>query len=142
MEAPVTSRFQVLPSGVRLVRLGAGEHGWLKEYRQILLAGADDFLRRSQLAGTPEGVLMELSVSLESPWRAVWLVLRSDFRLIGWAIAEVRAGFGQAPEVFAVGVYSVPAEGAARGLSGSGGCHPRLGSDSWGHARHLRHTTD
>ena len=108
VEAPVTARFQVLPSGVRLVRLGSGEHGWLTEYRQILLAGAEDFLRRSQLTGTPEGVLMELSVSLESPWRAVWLVLRPDFRLIGWAIAEVRAGFGQAPEVFAVGVYLFP----------------------------------
>jgi GNAT superfamily N-acetyltransferase len=106
MAAP--SRVQMLESGVRLVRLGASDHGWLQEYRPILLRSAEDFLRRSRLAGTPEGVLGELHAALEVPWRAVWLVLHPDYRLIGFALAEMRASFGEAPEVFAVGMYLYP----------------------------------
>jgi GNAT superfamily N-acetyltransferase len=102
------SRVHMLDSGVRVVRLGARDHGWLQEYRPILLRSAEDFLRRSQLAGTPEGVLLELHAALEVPWRAVWFVLRPDYRLIGFALAEVRASFGEAPEVFAVGMYLYP----------------------------------
>jgi GNAT superfamily N-acetyltransferase len=108
VEAQANSRLQILPSGVRLVRLGANDHGWLQEYRPILLRSAEDFLRRSQLAGTPEGVLGELDAALEVPWRAVWLVLHPDYRLIGFALAEMRASFGEAPEVFAVGMYLYP----------------------------------
>jgi hypothetical protein len=102
------SRVHMLDSGVRLVRLGARDHGWLQEYHPILFRSAEDFLRRSQLAGTPEGVLLELNAALEVPWRAVWFVLRPDYRLIGFALAEVRASFGEAPEVFAVGMYLYP----------------------------------
>jgi hypothetical protein len=108
METPADARLHILPSGVRIVRLGASDHGWVQEYHRILLRSAEDFLRRSQLAGTPEGVLLELNAALEMPWRAVWLVLRSDYRLIGFALAEVRASFGEAPEVFAVGMYLYP----------------------------------
>jgi GNAT superfamily N-acetyltransferase len=108
VEPRADSRLQVLPSEIRIVRLGPGHEGWLKEYADTLRHQAEDFLKRSGLAGNPDGVLTELVLSLDSPWRAVWLVLRPNYRLIGFAVAELRASFGQAPEVFAIGMYLYP----------------------------------
>jgi hypothetical protein len=108
VETQADSRMQVLPSEIRIVRLGPGHDRWLHEYADTLRHQAEDFLKRSGLAGNPDGVLTEFLLSLDSPWRAVWLVVRPNYRLIGWAVAEVRASFGQAPEVFAIGMYLYP----------------------------------
>jgi GNAT superfamily N-acetyltransferase len=108
VETQADSRMQVLPSEIRIVRLGPGHDRWLHEYADTLRHQAEDFLKRSGLAGNPDGVLTEFLLSLNSPWRAVWLVVRPNYRLIGWAVAELRASFGEAPEVFAVGMYLYP----------------------------------
>jgi hypothetical protein len=108
VEMQTDSRMQVLPSEIRIVRLGPGHDGWLREYGDTLRHQAKDFLRRAGMTGDPEGVVTELALSLDSPWRAVWLVLRPNYRLIGFAVAELRASFGQAPEVFAIGMYLYP----------------------------------
>ena len=108
VETPADSRMQVLPSEIRIVRLGPGHDGWLHEYGDTLRHQAEDFLRRAGITGDPEGVVTELALSLDSPWRAVWLVLRPNYRLIGFAVAELRASFGQALEVFAIGMYLYP----------------------------------
>jgi hypothetical protein len=96
------------PSGERLVRLGPGDLGWLVEFRQILLRSATDFLRRAKMAGTPEGMLEELAGSLAQPQRAVWLVPRPDYRLLGFAIAEVSASFGGPLAGVGVATYLYP----------------------------------
>jgi hypothetical protein len=98
-------RVQVLPSGVRFVRLEPGDEGWLVEYEQTLRLAAEDFLKRAHLPGTVDGVLQELAASLAHPARAVWLVLWQDYRCIGFAIAEVSAQFGGPRTVLAVATY-------------------------------------
>jgi GNAT superfamily N-acetyltransferase len=108
VETRADSRMQMLPSEIRIVRLGPGHDGWLHEYAETLRHQATDFLQRAGIPGDPDGVLSELVLSLDSPWRAVWLVLRPNYRLIGWAVAELRASFGQAPEVFAIAMYVYP----------------------------------
>jgi hypothetical protein len=107
--APHTpQRLQILSSGVRIVRLGPMDHGWLAEYRSILFHSAQDFVRRAHLPGTPEAVLEELAMSLTNPSRAVWLVLRPDYGLLGFALAEVSSSFGAPPAVIAMAVYLFP----------------------------------
>ena len=142
VETQTDSRMQVLPSDIRIVRLGPGYDGWLQEYADMLRHQAEDFLRRAGMTGDPEGVVTELALSLDSPWRAVWLVLRPNYRLIGFAVAELRASFGQAPRGVCHRDVPLSEESAARGLSGPGSSHPRLGSEPGGLARHLRHATD
>jgi hypothetical protein len=79
----------VLPSGVRLVRLGPGDGAWLIEYEKILRVAAQDFLRRARLPGVPEGVLDGLWTALDDPQQAVWLVLDPAYRLLGFAWVKV-----------------------------------------------------
>ena len=107
-EPLVSSRLTVLPTGVRIIRLGQGDGGWLRELEAILRISAKDFLQRSGVAGTPEAVLEELAWSLAHPHRAVWLVLTAEYRLLGFALAELRSSFGAPPEVFSVGTYLYP----------------------------------
>jgi hypothetical protein len=115
MTVEVQPRFQVLPSGIRIVRLGPTDHGWLAEYRAILDRSVQDFLRRAHVPGTPAAVLEELAGSLAIPTRAVWLVLRPDYGLLGFALAELRALFGAPPEVFCLAAYLYPRR-PARGI--------------------------
>jgi hypothetical protein len=102
------SRLTVLASGVRVVRLESGDQGWLTEFEPILRISAKDFLKRSGAAGTPEGVLEELAQSLWHPHRAIWLVLTAEYRLLGFALAELRASFGAPPELFTIVAYLYP----------------------------------
>jgi hypothetical protein len=116
VEAPADARLQILPSGVRIVRLGPRDHGWLAEYRGLLALSARDFVRRAHLPGTPEAVLEELARSLTDPSRAVWLVLRPDYGLLGFALAEVSSSFGAPPAVVAMAVYLFPRRRTPRTL--------------------------
>ena len=105
---PADSRLDILPSGVRIVRLGARDDVWLREYDKILRGAAQDFLTRSHQAGTPEGVIEELAMALTHPQRAVWLVVRADYRLLGFALAEIVQEFGAPPRVFVQAAYLWP----------------------------------
>lgn len=102
------SRITVLSSGVRVVRLQAGDQGWIQEFEPILRIAAKDFLQRSGAEGTPEGVLAEVAQSLWSPHRAVWLALTDEYRLLGFALAELRSSFGAPPELFTIVTYLYP----------------------------------
>jgi hypothetical protein len=105
---PEAERFQILPSGARIVRLGLGEDGWLREYQKILRISAQDFLSRAHQAGTPDGVLDALDAALGRRDQAVWLVLQGDYRLLGFALAEVRQDFDAPPHVFVIAAYLYP----------------------------------
>jgi GNAT superfamily N-acetyltransferase len=108
-EATAADRFQILPSGIKIARLGAGDQGWLVEFRQILEIAAADFLRRAHQAGTPTGVIDDLAHALEQPHQAVWVVVDPAFRLRGFALAEIRTGeFGCAPRAFVPAAYLYP----------------------------------
>jgi len=105
----VSDRFRILPSGIRIARLGSGDQGWLIEFRQILAIAAADFLRRAHQAGTPEGLIEDLSRALESPHRAVWVIVDPAFRLRGFALAEILGGeFGLPPRAFVSAAYLYP----------------------------------
>jgi hypothetical protein len=106
--AAVDARFHVLPSGVRIVRLGAPHGGWLREYDKVLRVAAADFLRRGHVPGTAEGVVQELAAALASPRQAVFLVLRHDFALLGFALAELSSIFGGPRTAVAVATYLRP----------------------------------
>jgi hypothetical protein len=108
MVAELPGRVQTLVQGVRLVRLGPGEQGWIQEFEQILRIAAEDFLRRSDTPGTPDGVLQELAASLDVPTRAVWLALTAEYRLLGFALAECMQFCGGPIEVVALAVYLYP----------------------------------
>lgn len=101
-------RLDILPTGVRLVRLEAGDEGWLREFEKILLVAAKDFLARAHQAGTPEGVVAELHAALWSPARAVWFVLTPEYRLLGFALAEIVQEFAAPPRVFVQAAYLYP----------------------------------
>jgi hypothetical protein len=107
-EMAADPRLTVLPSGIRLVRLGVGDAAWVQEYEKILHAAAQDFLRRAQQAGTPEGVLDELRRALTQESRAVWFVLQPDYRFLGFALAEIVQEFGAPPRVFVQAAYLYP----------------------------------
>ena len=109
-------RVQVLPSGVRFIRLEPGDEGWLVEYERILRLAAEDFLRRAHVPGTVDGVLQELAASLEHPARAVWLVLWPDYRCLGFACAEVAAQFGGPRTVTAIATYLHPTKRTPRAV--------------------------
>jgi hypothetical protein len=106
VEAP--ERYQVLACGVRIVRLGAEQAGWLREYDKVLRVAAADFLRRGHVPGTPEGVVQELTAALASPQQAVFLVLRHDFVLLGFALVECSTIFGGPVTGVAVATYLRP----------------------------------
>ena len=102
-------RFRILPSGVKIARLGSGDQGWLVEFRQILEIAAADFLKRAHQAGTVAGVIDDLDRALEHPHQAVWVVVDPAFRLRGFALAEIRAGeFGGPPRAFVQAAYLYP----------------------------------
>jgi len=104
----VDTRLTVLPSGVRIVRLGVGDDEWVREYEKILTIAAQDFLTRAQQAGTPEGVIEELRDALAQAHRAVWFVLQADYRFLGFALAEIVWEFGAPPRVFVQAAYLYP----------------------------------
>jgi GNAT superfamily N-acetyltransferase len=85
------SRYQVLESGVRLVRLehGPAGLGWLREYRPILRAAAADFLKRGKLEGDRDVVVDELAEIL-SVGGSVWLVVDAEYRLLGFGAMRLR----------------------------------------------------
>lgn len=107
-DAAAVTRFRILPCGVRVVRLGPADGGWLVEYQKILRIACQDFLKRGHIPGTPEGVLADLASALAEPARAVWLALRPDYSFLGFALAEVSASFGGPPSVVAVATYLYP----------------------------------
>lgn len=102
------TRLAILPTGVRIVRLGIGDAAWLREYEKILRVAAKDFLTRAHQAGTPEGVLAELADALSALHRAVWFVLTPDYRFLGFALAEIVQEFGAPPRVFVQAAYLYP----------------------------------
>jgi hypothetical protein len=81
-------RYQVLDSGVRIVRLGPGDAGWLREYQAILRSAARDFFKRAHLEGEPDVLLAELEEIL-SLGGAVWLVVDAQYRLLGFAAGRL-----------------------------------------------------
>jgi hypothetical protein len=99
---------EVLPSGVRIVRLGPGNDWWLDEYQRILHIAAEDFLRRARLPGTPEGVLERLRMAVYEPMQSVWMVLDPSYRLIGFALVTIQSPFGGPPVASAPVVYLYP----------------------------------
>lgn len=104
----VDTRLDILPSGIRIVRLGTGDGFWLEEYRRILLVAAKDFLSRSRIPGTPEGVLLRLSAAVALPTQAVWLVLDPAYRMIGFAWVTLSSIFGGPIVASAPAVYLYP----------------------------------
>jgi hypothetical protein len=108
VSAAVDSRLQVLPSGVRIIRLGATHGGWLREYDKVLRVAAADFLRRGHVPGTAEGVVQELAAALAVPQQAVFFVLRQDFAFLGFALAELSSIFGGPLTAVAVATYLRP----------------------------------
>jgi hypothetical protein len=101
-------RFQILPSGVRIARLAEGDDAWIVEYEKILKIAAQDFLRRAHQTGTVEGVLEDLSRALAQAHQAVWFVLRQDYRLLGFALAELVREFGAPPRAYVQAAYLYP----------------------------------
>jgi hypothetical protein len=93
---------------VRIVRLDVAHGGWLLEYEKVLRVAAADFLRRGHVPGTAEGVVQELAAALASPHQAVFLVLRHDFALLGFALAELSSIFGGPLTGVAVATYLRP----------------------------------
>jgi hypothetical protein len=106
--ADAPSRFDILPSGIRLVRLGPDDEVWVREYEKILSVSAQDFLARAGQAGTPEGVVAEVRDALTQESRAVWFVLQPDYRFLGFALAEIVREFGAPPRVFVQATYLYP----------------------------------
>jgi GNAT superfamily N-acetyltransferase len=102
------ARLEVLPSGVRIIRLGPGEAFWLEEYQRILLVAAEDFLKRARIPGTPAGVLTRLTRAVHEPYQAVWLVLDPAYRLIGFAWVILSSPFAGPPVAVAPAVYLYP----------------------------------
>jgi GNAT superfamily N-acetyltransferase len=85
----VDERIQILANGVRLVRLEGADSAWLREYAPILRVAAKDFLARSQQPGEAARVVAELGDVL-THGGAVWLVVDSQYRLLGFASACLR----------------------------------------------------
>ena len=108
LESKPEAQLEILPSGVRVIRLGEGDGFWLEEYQKILLVAAKDFLARSRLPGTPEGVLTRLAIAVYEPNQAVWLVLDAEYRLIGFAWVVLSSPFGGPPIASAPAVYLYP----------------------------------
>jgi hypothetical protein len=108
------SRLAILPSGVRIVRLGPGDEGWLEEYQRILLIAAGDFLVRSGTLGTPEGVVARLRLGVGDPSQAVWLVLDPSYRLIGFSLLALSCPFGGPLVSGTLAVYLYPRKRHAR----------------------------
>jgi hypothetical protein len=106
--AEAADRFRILESGVRIARLGTGDGGWLVEYDKILRIAAQDFLRRAHQPGTVDGVLDELARALAEPHKAVWFILQRDYRLLGFALAEIAQDFGSTPRAFVQAAYLYP----------------------------------
>jgi GNAT superfamily N-acetyltransferase len=108
VQPDVPTRFRVLPSGVRFVRLGPGDDGWLVEYQKILRIAAADFLKRGKIAGTADGVVQNLSESLAVPTRGVWLVLTPQYQLLGFALTELASLFGGPVRAIVLAMYLYP----------------------------------
>ena len=85
----VDERIQILANGVRLVRLEGDDSAWLREYAPILRVAAKDFLTRGRQPGEAERVVGELADALMHGG-AVWLVVDSQYRLLGFASARLR----------------------------------------------------
>jgi GNAT superfamily N-acetyltransferase len=85
----VDERIQILANGVRLVRLEGDDNAWLREYAPILRIAAKDFLKRGGHPGEAERVVGELDDTL-THGGAVWLVVDSQYRLLGFASARLR----------------------------------------------------
>ena len=112
---------------------------------------AKDFLKRSGVAGTPEGVLEELAQSLAHPQRAVWLVLaepstgcsglrwRSCARASGRPLRCLRRDLSLGWEI---GAITPSAPYVARCVSGPRAGDAGLGSRVRGYARHVSDEAD
>jgi len=85
----VDERIQILAGGVRLVRLEGDDSAWLREYAPILRVAAKDFLTRGHQPGEAARVVAELDDAL-THGGAVWLVVDSQYRLLGFSSARLR----------------------------------------------------
>jgi hypothetical protein len=85
----IDARIQILESGVRIVRLEAGDLAWIREYEPILRVAAKDFLTRGGMPGEAARVVTELQDIL-THGGAVWLIVDNQYRLLGFAAARLR----------------------------------------------------